>query len=56
MCDTNPKRPQNQIHMKMTKDANYEGSSQQSKEELINRRDGHGPEHLKFSLLVFLNI
>jgi len=54
--DTNPQRPQNQIHKKMTKDANYEGSSQQPKEDLIDRRNGQGPEHLKFFLLVFLNI
>jgi len=39
----------------MTKDANYERSSQQAKEDLINRRNGQGPEHLKFFLLVFLN-
>ena len=45
-----------QIHKKMTKDANYEGSSQQAKEDLINRRNGQGSEHLKFFLLVFLNI
>jgi len=40
----------------MTKDANYEGSSQQAKEDLINRRNEQGPEHLKLFLLVFLNI
>ena len=54
--DTNLQRPQNQIHKKMTKDANYEGSSQQPKEDLINRRNGQGPEHLKFFLPIFLNI
>ena len=45
-----------QTHKKMmTKDANYEESSQQSREDLISRRNGQGPEHLKFFLLVFLN-
>ena len=41
--DTNPQRSQNQVHKKMTKDPNYEGSSQQSKEDLISRRNGQGP-------------
>ena len=54
--DANLQRPQNQVHKKMTKDANYERSSQQSKENLKYRRNGQGPEHLKFFLLVFLNI
>jgi len=44
-----------QIHKKMTKNANYEGSSQQSREDLISRRNGQGLEHLKFFTLVFLN-
>jgi len=38
----------------MTMDANFEGSSQQAKEDSINRRNGQGPKHLKFFLLVFL--
>jgi len=54
--DANPHRPQKQVHKKMIKDDNFEGSSQQSNEDLINRRNGQGPEHLKFFLLVFLNI
>jgi len=29
------------VHKKMTKDANYEGLSHQSKEDLISRRNGH---------------
>jgi len=45
-----------QIHKKMTMDANFEGSSQQAKEDLINRRNGQDPKHLKFFLLVFLNV
>jgi len=45
-----------QIHKKMTKDVNYEGSSTQAMEDLINRRNGQGPKHLKFFLSVFLNI
>jgi len=53
--DINPQRLQNQVHKKMTKDVNFKGSSQQSKEDLINRRNGQGPEHLKLFLLVFLN-
>jgi len=44
-----------QILKKMTMDANFEGSSQQGKEDLINRRNAQGPKHLKFFLLVFLN-
>jgi len=43
----------NKKYIKMTKDANYEGSSHQAKEDLITRRNGQGPEHLKFFLLVF---
>ena len=39
--------------MKMTKDATLEGSSQQANKHLINRRNGQGPKHLKFFLLVF---
>ena len=54
--DVNPQRLQKQVQKKMTKDANYEGSSQQVKEDLISRRNGQGPEHLKFFLLAFLNI
>ena len=54
--DANTQRLQNQVHKKMTKDVNYKGSSQQAKEDLVNRRNGQGPEHLKFFLLVFLNI
>jgi len=42
-----------QIHKEMTMDANLEGSSQQAKEDAINRRNGQGPKHLKFFLLVF---
>ena len=49
-------RDTTQIHKKMTKDANCEGLSQQSREDHISRRNGQGPEHLKFFLLVFLNI
>ena len=48
--DTNPQRPQNQVHKKMTKDANYEGSSQQLKEDLINK----ALEVLPTSLLKYL--
>jgi len=43
-----------QKHMKMTKDAKVEGSSQQGNKDAINRRNGLGPKHLKFFLLVFL--
>jgi len=39
--------------MKMTKDATLEGSSQQASKDLINRRNGQGPKHLKLFLLVF---
>jgi len=53
--DTNLQKPQKQVH-KMTKDANYEGSSQQAKKDLINRTNKQGPGHLKFFLLIFLNI
>jgi len=42
-----------QKHMKMTKDAKLEGSSQQANKYAINRRNGQGPKHLKFFLLVF---
>ena len=38
----------------MTKDAILEGSSQQAFKDAINRRNGQGPQHLKFFLLVFL--
>jgi len=41
-------------HIEMTKDAILEGSSQQANKEAINRRNGQGPKHLKFFLLVFL--
>ena len=37
----------------MTKDATLEGSSQQTNKDLINRRNGQSPKHLKFFLLVF---
>jgi len=43
-----------QKHMKMTKDAKLEGSSQKENKDVINRRNGKGPQHLKFFLLVFL--
>jgi len=43
-----------QKYMKMTKDAKLEGSSQQLNKDAINRRNGQGPKHLKFFLLVFL--
>jgi len=39
--------------MKMTKDAILEGSYQQANKDFINRRNGQGPKHLKFFLLVF---
>jgi len=39
--------------MKMTKDAILEGSSKQANKDFINRRNGQGPKHLKFFLLVF---
>jgi len=42
-----------QKHMKMTKDAKLEGSSQLANKDFINRRNGQGPKHLKFFLLVF---
>jgi len=42
-----------QIHKKMTMDANFKGSSQQAKEDSINRRNGQGLKHLKFFLLFF---
>ena len=48
------KDPETKSTRRWPKDANYEGSSQQAKEDLINRRNGQGPEHLKFFLLVFL--
>ena len=38
----------------MTINVNLEGSSQQAKEDAINRRNGQGPKHLKFFLLVIL--
>ena len=47
-CDVNKK------YMKITKDAILEGSSQQANKDVINRRNGQGPQHLKFFLLVFL--
>jgi len=37
----------------MTKDAILEGSSQQAKKDFITRKNGQGPKHLKFFLLVF---
>jgi len=37
----------------MTKDDKLEGSSQQTNKDFINRRNGQGPKHLKFFLLVF---
>jgi len=43
----------NQKYMKMTKDAILEGSSQQENKDLINKRNGQSPKHLKFFLLVF---
>ena len=43
-----------QKYMKMTKDAKFEGSSQQANKDAINRRNGQGPKDLKFFLLVFL--
>jgi len=45
---------ENKKYMKTTKDAILEGSSQQANKEAINRRNGQGPQHLKFFLLVFL--
>jgi len=42
-----------QKHMKMTKDAKHEGSSQPANKDFINRRNEQGPKHLKFFLLVF---
>jgi len=44
----------NQKYMNMTKDAILEGSSQQANKDVINRRNGQRPKHLKFFLLVFL--
>ena len=41
-----------QKHIKITKDAILEGSSQQANKDAINRRNGQGPKHLKFFLLV----
>jgi len=46
----------NQDNKKMTKDANYERSSQHSSENLTRGRNGQRPEHLKFFLLLFLRI
>ena len=46
----------NQDNKNMTKDANYERSSQHSSEDLTTGRNGQIPEHLKFFLLVFLRI
>ena len=43
-----------QKHIKMTNDVILEGSSQQANKDAINRRNGQGPKHLKFFLLVFL--
>jgi len=40
----------------MTMNAKLKGSSQQAKGDVINRRNGQGPQHLKFFLLMFLNI
>jgi len=40
-------------YMQMTKDVILEGSSQQAKKDVITRRNGQGPKHLKFFLLVF---
>ena len=34
----------------MTKDDTLEGSSQEANKDLINRRNGQGPKHLKFFL------
>ena len=42
------------IQKYITKDATLEGSSQQAFKDVINRRNGQGPQHLKFFLLVFL--
>jgi len=52
--DANPQRLQNQVHKKMTKDANYEGSSQQANEDLINRRNGQGPAGIFLRLLTYI--
>ena len=43
----------NQKYMKMTKDTILEGSSQQANKDLINKRNGQSPKHLKIFLLVF---
>jgi len=37
----------------MIKDDTLEGSSQQANKDIITRRNGQGPKHLKFFLLVF---
>jgi len=42
-----------QKYMKMTKVVILEGSSQQENKDFINKRNGQGPKHLKFFLLVF---
>jgi len=39
--------------MKMTKDAILEGSSHQENKHFTDRRNGQGPKHLKFFLLIF---
>ena len=44
----------NQKYMKMTKDVVLEGSSQQAKKDFVTKRNGQGPKHLNFFLLVFL--
>jgi len=44
---------ENRKYMKMTKNATLEGSSQQANKDITNRRNGQGPKHLKFFLLVF---
>jgi len=43
-----------QKHINLTKDVILERSSQQANKDAINRRNGQGPKHLKFFLLVFL--
>ena len=50
----NSHHDENKKYMKMTKDNILEGSSQQANKEVINRRNGQGPQHLKFFLSVFL--
>ena len=42
-----------QKYINMTKDATLEGSSQKANKDLINKRNGQSPKHLKFFLLVF---